>query len=184
MRIAVWNMKGNVGKSKFANKVMHPRLAKDAEIIYVESDNTVPGKIVGSKEFEANANDWAELTEYLSANVVGHDIVVDIGSTDSKKVKALFVEFEGSLDEFDLFVVPHSPDGKQEDTALTMIFCKPRAFRQKKSNSFLIMSPLTAKLKRFLLTCLTITQKAIISFLLKMQLLVRLPCLTVSTALI
>ena len=82
MRIAVWNMNGNVGKSTFANKVMHPRLAKDGEIIYVESDNTVPGKIAGSKEFEANAIDWAVLTEYLSANVVGHDIVVDIGSTD------------------------------------------------------------------------------------------------------
>ena len=148
MRIAVWNMNGNVGKSTFANKVMHPRLAKDAEIIYVESDNTVPGKIVGSKEFEANANDWAELTEYLSANVVGHDIVVDIGSTDSKKVKALFVEFEGSLDEFDLFVVPHSPDGKQDDTALTIDFLQAKGIPAEKIKLIFNNVPIDSKIEK------------------------------------
>lgn len=122
MRIAFWNINGNVGKSTITNMVMKSRLPEDAEVIYVESDNTIPGKIQGCKEFEAIKEDWAQLVEYLAANVVDHDIVVDIGSTDSKKVKALFVEFDGSLDEFDLIVVPHSPDGKQEDTALTVRF--------------------------------------------------------------
>jgi hypothetical protein len=132
MRIAIWNINGNAGKSTLANRVLLPRLPSDAEVIYVESDNSIPGKIAGAKEFQAETDDWSELLEYLSNNIVDHDIIVDIGSTDSKKVKSLFIEYAGSLDEFDLFVVPHSPDCKQVDTALTIDFLQEKGIPRNK----------------------------------------------------
>lgn len=148
MRYAVLNLNGNVGKSTTCNEVIYPRLPKGAEVIYVESDNSIPGKIAGSKEIEATSEEWAWLIEYLSTNIVDHDIIVDIGSTDSKKIKALFAEFHGSVDEFDLFIVPHSPDGKSEDTALTIDFLQNMGVPAEKIKMIFNMVPIGAKLEK------------------------------------
>lgn len=147
MRICVWNINGNAAKSTDTNFVLYPRLP-GAEVIYVESDNSIPGKISGCKEFEATTEDWAELVEYLTANVVDHDIIVDIGSTDSKKTKSLFMEFPGSLDEFDLFIVPHSPDCKSEDTALTIHFLQNKGVPADRIRMVFNIVPTGAKLEK------------------------------------
>lgn len=148
MRTCVYSINGNAGKSTNTNYVLFPRMPKGAEVIYVESDNSIPGKIAGSKEIEATTEDWADLVEYLSANIVGHDIIVDIGSTDSKKVKALFTEFHGSLDEFDLFIVPHSPDCKSVDTALTIDFLQNKGIPANKIRMVFNSVPTGAKLEK------------------------------------
>ena len=148
MRIAFWNMNGNVGKSTLVNMMMKPRLPKNAEVIYVESDNTVPGKIAGCKELNATKEDWAELVNHLITNIFDHDIVVDIGSTDSKKVKALFVDFEGSLDEFDMIIVPHSPEAKEEDTAITLRFLHGLGVPANKITLMFSMVPSDTKLAK------------------------------------
>ncbi len=148
MRSVVLNLNGNVGKSTACNEVVYPRLPKGTEVIYVESDNSIPGKIAGSKEIEATSEEWAWLIEYLATNIVDHDIIVDIGSTDSKKIKALFTEFHGSVDEFDLFIVPHSPDGKSEDTALTIDFLQNMGVPAEKIKMIFNMVPVGAKLEK------------------------------------
>lgn len=122
MRMCIFNNNGNVAKSTFANYVAYPRLGSDAEMIYVEDNNTIRGQVKGAKVYSATPEDFAEMIEYLSTNIVGHNIIVDFGSTESKVVRNLFVDCQGSWDEFDVFVVPHSPDAKQEDTALSLEF--------------------------------------------------------------
>jgi MinD-like ATPase involved in chromosome partitioning or flagellar assembly len=147
-RILVWNINGNAGKSTNTNMVFYPRLKPGAEVIYVESDNSIPGEIADSKKYEATAEEWAELVGYLAENVVGHDIIVDIGSSDSKKTKALFKEFAGSLAEFDLFIVPHSPDCKSVDTALTIDFLQREGIEKEKIKMIFNMVPTGAKLEK------------------------------------
>ena len=148
MRVCIWNINGNAAKSTNTNYVLYPRLPKGTEVIYVESDNSIPGKIAGSKEIEATTEDWADLVEYLAENVIDHDILVDIGSTDSKKVKALFAEFHGSLDEFDLFIVPHSPDCKSVDTALTIDFLQNKGIPAEKIKMVFNIVQTGAKLEK------------------------------------
>lgn len=121
-RIGIFNINGNVAKSTTANYLYGPRiLSKGGEIIYVESDNSIPGKIPGMKVF--SMEDFGEVQEYLSITLK-HDVVVDFGSTDSKKLKSLFIEYAGSHEEFDMFVVPASPESKHDDTASTIAFLR------------------------------------------------------------
>jgi hypothetical protein len=148
MRTLIWNINGNAGKSTNSNLVFFPRMKKGAEVIYVESDNSIPGEIAGSKKLQATSEDWEELTEYLAENIVDHDIIVDIGSSDSKKTKELFTEFAGSLDQFDLFIVPHSPDCKSMDTALTIDFLHNKGIPKEKIKMLFNIVPTGTNLEK------------------------------------
>ena len=121
--IAVINNNGNVAKSSVANYGIFPRLKNNPEVIYCEAEagNTIKGEIKETahgpvKHFEANAEDFTEMIEYITLNMASHDIVIDFGSTDSALMRGLFLGIPGSTDIFDIWVVPTSPKVKQSDT--------------------------------------------------------------------
>ncbi|MGY8573456.1 hypothetical protein L0936_19265 [Paracidovorax citrulli] len=111
MKIAVISYSGNVGKTTIARHLLAPRFKK-AEIVSVESAN--------ADEQEADAlrgRDFAHLQQYMLAS---DDLIVDIGASNIEDLLGLMRKFRGSHEDFDYYLIPAVPDGKQQrDTART-----------------------------------------------------------------
>lgn len=109
---AVINFSGNVGKSMVARHLLAPRLPS-ATVIAIESINADDhdGMQMRGNEFGA-----------LQENIMQLDsVVVDIGASNVEELVNRMKSYEGSHEDFDLFVVPAVPDAKQErDTIATI----------------------------------------------------------------
>jgi hypothetical protein len=112
MKIAVINFSGNVGKSTVAQHLLAPRL-DNAPIIPVESinaDGTETGTLRGTQ--------FDELQDQL---MTLRSAVVDIGASNVEDFVSLMESYEGSHEDFDLFIVPTVPALKQQvDTIATL----------------------------------------------------------------
>jgi len=151
--IAVLNDNGNVAKSTITNFAIFPRLKNNPEVVYSEAGNSIPGEIKKTahgkvKRFGATQEEFAEMIDYLMMNVASHDIIVDFGSTDSSLMRALFIECPGSIDVFDLFIVPTSPDVKQADTETTIKFLELQGVTAEKIRVVFTLFPAAKKLER------------------------------------
>lgn len=112
MKIAVISFSGNVGKTIIARYLLAPRLP-GAKVVAIESINAGEGDdhVIRGRQF-------AELHEYLQ---VVDDVVVDIGASNVEELLALMRRYRGSHEDFDIFVVPAIPAGKQQrDTMATL----------------------------------------------------------------
>jgi len=112
MKIAVISFSGNVGKTTIARHLLAPRLP-GARVIAIESINAGDGEddVIRGRQF-------AELQEYLQ---VVDDVVVDIGASNVEDLLALMRRYRGSHEDFDIFIVPTVPAGKQQrDTMATL----------------------------------------------------------------
>jgi len=112
MKIAVISFSGNVGKTTIARRLLAPRLP-GARVIAIESINAGDGEddVIRGRQF-------AELQEYLQ---VVDDVVVDIGASNVEDLLALMRRYRGSHEDFDIFIVPTVPAGKQQrDTMATL----------------------------------------------------------------
>lgn len=153
MIIGVKNDNGNVGKTTTAIRIVLPRLQNNPEIIYCESGNSIPGKIHSTahgpcKEFSATQEEFTDMIEYLLINAVDHDILVDFGSTDSEIMRSLFIECVGSVQAFDLFIIPTSPDAKQLDTLKTIKFLELQGVPAERIRLVFTIFPAGKKLER------------------------------------
>jgi MinD-like ATPase involved in chromosome partitioning or flagellar assembly len=112
MKIAVINFSGNVGKSTVAQHLLAPRL-DNAPIIPIESinsDGTETGMLRGSQ--------FDELQDQIMT--LGN-AVVDIGASNVEDFVSLMQSYDGSHEDFDLFIVPTVPAAKQQvDTIATL----------------------------------------------------------------
>jgi MinD-like ATPase involved in chromosome partitioning or flagellar assembly len=112
MKIAVINFSGNVGKSTVARHLLAPRL-NDAEILAVESINSD-----GTDTAALRGSQFDEVQDRLLA--LRH-AVVDIGASNVEDFVTLMERYEGSHEDFDLFIVPTVPTVKQQiDTIATL----------------------------------------------------------------
>ena len=112
MKIAVINFSGNVGKSTVARHLLAPRL-EDAEVIAIESINSD-----GMETAALRGNQFDELQDQLMT--LGN-AVVDIGASNAEDFVNLMQNYDGSHEDFDLFVVPTVPAMKQQvDTIATL----------------------------------------------------------------
>jgi hypothetical protein len=112
MKIAVISFSGNVGKSTIARHLLAPRMP-GAKVVCVESINAAEGEdhVIRGRQF-------AELQEYLQ---VVDDVIVDIGASNVEELLALMRRYRGSHEDFDYFIVPTVPAGKQQqDTMATL----------------------------------------------------------------
>lgn len=144
-KIGVININGNVAKTTTTNHVLHPGLGSDAEIIYVESVNGIPGKIEGMRIVDVE--EFGEVQEFLSTTYT-HSVIVDFGANDAKRLKALFLQYPGSQDEFDMFVVPASPNSKHEDTAKTIEFLSNLGVPSEKIRMLFTLVPIGANIEK------------------------------------
>ena len=112
MKIAVINFSGNVGKSTVARHLLAPRLG-DPEVIAIESINSD-----GTERAALRGNQFDELQDQL---MTLRNAVVDIGASNAEDFVSLMQNYDGSHEDFDLFVVPTVPAVKQQvDTIATL----------------------------------------------------------------
>lgn len=112
MKVAVISFSGNVGKTTIARHLLAPRMP-GAKVISIESINA--GE---DEDHVIRGCQFAELQEYLQ---MVEDVVVDIGASNIEDLLALMRRYHGSHEDFDIFIVPAVPAGKQQrDTMATL----------------------------------------------------------------
>ena len=112
MKVAVINFSGNVGKSTIARHLLASRM-NNAPVIPVESINSD-----GTQDETIRGKQYGELQEAL---ILMDDAVVDVGASNVEDFVNLMKQYKGSHEDFDYFVVPTVPKGKQmRDTISTI----------------------------------------------------------------
>lgn len=104
MKVAVMNLSGNVGKSTVAKHLLYPRI-DGAAFVTIETINADEGD--GEKR---KGKDFGKLIEDM---LMVEDAVVDIGASNVEDVLKQMGDYEGSHEDFDLFVVPVTREAKQ-----------------------------------------------------------------------
>lgn len=116
MKIAVINFSGNVGKSLIARHLLAPRIP-GATVIAIESINADEGATSASEKMRGQQ--FGELQERL---LLDDNIVADVGASNVETFVSMMSEFDGSHEDFDLFVVPVVKAEKQQrDTIQTIL---------------------------------------------------------------
>ena len=111
-KVAVVSLSGNVGKSTVAKHLLMPRMP-GAEFFAIESINADEGSdsILRGEQF-------GQLQEEL---MMLDAAVVDVGASNIESFANLMLQYRGSHEEFDLFVIPTVKDSKQiKDTISTI----------------------------------------------------------------
>ncbi|MDN3368320.1 MULTISPECIES: StbB family protein [Ralstonia solanacearum species complex] len=112
MKIAVINFSGNVGKSTIARHLLAPRLG-NATVIAVETINADD-----NDGMQMRGNEFGALQE----NLLSLDAaVVDIGASNVEELVSRMKSYQGSHEDFDMFVVPTVPESKQERDTISTI---------------------------------------------------------------
>lgn len=111
-KIAVVNFSGNVGKSTLTKHLLAPRLP-NCEVIQVESINTtnVDGEKVSGKHFK----------KVIEEIALHQNVVVDVGSSNVEQAFTALKDLDDAHEDFDYFVVPCVPDGKQQNDTLELL---------------------------------------------------------------
>ena len=116
MKIAVINFSGNVGKTTIAGHLLKPRMG-DAPIFSIESLN-IDASHDGLEVEKIKGKHFGGLQEQLMKI---EDAIVDVGASNVEDFLKMMLQFEGSHEEFDFFVVPVVSERKQQaDTVNTI----------------------------------------------------------------
>ncbi|EAW9501220.1 transcriptional regulator, partial [Salmonella enterica] len=103
---------GNVGKSTICNTLLLPRIEK-AKVIKIETINTD-----GTDDIKLSAKDFLEITKKIGSS---RSVIVDVGSSNVEIFFEKIKEFHGTQEDFDYFIIPVTPENKQQmDTLLTI----------------------------------------------------------------
>lgn len=117
MKVLVANVSGNMGKTTIVKHLLCPRMP-DAKVICLESINSGTDEIPSA--IHMNAED--EFRNLVDVLAIEDDLIVDLGSSESKQMIRKLKEYESSIHDFDIIVVPVVPDHKaQEDTITTIL---------------------------------------------------------------
>ena len=111
MKVAIVNYSGNVGKTTIARHLLQPRMNK-AEIFAVETINADAGD---------NASRGKEFIETQIKMALVDDAICDIGSSNIEQVIQLMAQNPGSHEDFDYFVIPVTPQPKQQRDTISTI---------------------------------------------------------------
>ncbi|WP_244589992.1 StbB family protein [Xenorhabdus budapestensis] len=112
MKMAVLNNSGNVGKSTICQTLLKPRL-KDAEIIRVETINSD-----GTNDNKLSAKEFDEILKCIDDTDC---TIIDIGSSNIEQFMVQMLEFQGSHELIDYFVVPVTTQDKQQRDSINTI---------------------------------------------------------------
>jgi len=115
MKIAILNFSGNVGKSTVAKFLLIPRYP-DAIHITIETINSDTGDENSSIQLKGKEVDTVQ--EQL---LINDDVIVDVGASNVEQFITGMKLFAGSIDDFDLFLVPVTPEKKQQIDTVTTV---------------------------------------------------------------
>lgn len=112
LKIAVLNNSGNVGKSTVCNSLLQPRLP-ESKVIKVETINTD-----GTLDEKISASEFIEISKLIDSSPCA---IVDVGSSNIETFIKKLASYKGSQEDFDYFIVPVTPQNKQQmDTLVTI----------------------------------------------------------------
>ncbi len=111
-KIAVLNNSGNVGKSTVCQTFLMPRIA-NAELIRVETINND-----GLEEKGVSAHNMTQVIEKIDNSSIS---VIDIGSSNIENFMSGLKRNKGSHEDIDFFLVPTTPEVKQQKDTISTI---------------------------------------------------------------
>lgn len=117
MKIAVLNYSGSVGKTVAAHHLLKPRMP-DAAFFSVETINQSASDLGASEVSQLQGKKFGELLEAL---VLEEDAIVDIGASNIESFFESMSRFSDSEREFDLYVIPVTPDQKAWQESLKTV---------------------------------------------------------------
>lgn len=116
MKIVIINFSGNVGKSTIATNLLAPNIPT-AKIYSIESINS--GADANGMVIEKLAG--KKFGNLLEAIALLDDAIIDVGASNVESFLHQMHEYDGSADDFDLFLIPVVPESKaQIDTVSTI----------------------------------------------------------------
>lgn len=115
-KVVVVNFSGNVGKTTICAQVLTPRMP-GAKVYAVETINAAASDDAKNAEL-INGKEYGSLSEQM---LLTDSAIVDVGASNVEQFMQAMCKFEGSHDDFDCFLVPATPEKKQQaDTANTI----------------------------------------------------------------
>ncbi|MCI1047059.1 StbB family protein [Caballeronia zhejiangensis] len=117
MKIAVLNYSGSVGKTVAAHHLLKPRMP-EAAFFSVETINQSASDLGASEVSQLQGKKFGELLEAL---VLEEDAIVDVGASNIEAFFESMSRFSDSEREFDLYVIPVTPDQKAWQESLKTV---------------------------------------------------------------
>ncbi|WP_175983020.1 StbB family protein [Caballeronia zhejiangensis] len=117
MKIAVLNYSGSVGKTVAAHHLLKPRMP-DAAFFSVETINQSASDLGALGVSQLQGKKFGELLEAL---VLEDDAIVDVGASNIESFFESMSRFLDAEHEFDLYVVPVTPDQKAWQESLKTV---------------------------------------------------------------
>ncbi|WP_394213499.1 StbB family protein [Enterovibrio calviensis] len=112
LKIAVINNSGNVGKSTICDTLLRPRIT-NAEIIKIETINSD-----GTDDETLSASNLLKVQEKIDLTDIA---IIDVGASNIEMFIENMQKSEGSHEDIDFFVIPTTPQNKQQVDTLATI---------------------------------------------------------------
>lgn len=112
LKAVIANNSGNVGKSTICKTMLQPRL-EEAEIIKVETINSD-----GTNDSKLSAKEFDEILKRIDD---ADCTLIDVGASNIEQFMVQMLEFQGSHELIDYFIVPVTPQDKQQRDSITTI---------------------------------------------------------------
>lgn len=112
LKMAILNNSGNVGKSTICQALLKPRLEGSA-IIKVETINTD-----GTTDEKISAKEFHEIIKRIDEVDC---TIIDVGASNIEQFMVQMTEYQGSHDLIDHFIVPVTPQEKQQRDSIATI---------------------------------------------------------------
>ena len=116
MKVAVINFSGNVGKTTIAGHLLKPRMG-NAPIFSIESLN-IDSTHDGLEVEKIKGKHFGGLQEQLMQI---DNAIIDVGASNVEDFMKMMLQFDGSHEEFDFFVVPVVSERKQQTDTVNTI---------------------------------------------------------------
>lgn len=113
LKAVILNNSGNVGKSTICQAMLKPRL-EGAEIIKVETINTD-----GTNDSKLSAKEFDEILRRIDDTDC---TLIDVGASNIEQFMVQMLEFQGSHELIDYFIVPVTPQEKQQTDSIATIY--------------------------------------------------------------
>lgn len=116
-KILVIHSTSMVGKSTTVASLLHPRL-KAPRVFSVEKQNQDAGRF-GIDVVRYRAPDFRKLMEDIMLEP--KDLIVDVGASQYADIMKEFARVKGAINDFDVVIVPTTPDGRVQEETLGTI---------------------------------------------------------------
>ncbi|HJP58734.1 MAG TPA: hypothetical protein VJ865_01995 [Gemmatimonadaceae bacterium] len=117
LKILVIHSTSMVGKSTTVASLLHPRL-NSPRVFSVEKQNQDAGRF-GIDVVRYRAPDFKKLIEDII--IEPRDLIVDVGASQYTDIMKEFARLRGAINDFDVVIVPTTPDGRVQEETLGTI---------------------------------------------------------------